>query len=198
MTPRDQQRLMLLHDCELSEDEARELALELERDEVARETLEGLTQLGDFVRAVETPRLTSADRIAGDVLARLEEERRVVVPLDSRRGKTRWWWWVAPAAAAAAVLLLVTERGAGPTSPAAGPTARVAMEPSIQPALAPSPLPPEDTGSVELSSAASIESVDFGPRTGTIFMVSAGQAETPVVWLVDEPEQARGYRNKPL
>lgn len=198
MTSIDQRRLMQLHDGELSDEEARELDQLLELDEQARETLQGLEQIGEFVRAAELPRLTVADSIAADVFSRIEAERRVVVPLAERRNKARWWWSAVPAAAAAAALLFVAQRNVEPPSRVAEPSARASAGPIDAPTLAPTAPPLEDTGAVELSSAASIESVDFGPHTGTIFMVPAGQAETPVVWLVDEPEQARGYRNKPL
>ena len=52
-------------------------------------------------------------------------------------------------------------------------------------------------GAEEFVPGASIESVDFGTRNGTVFMVSAGENAIPVVWLVDEPALG-GERSKLL
>ena len=35
--------------------------------------------------------------------------------------------------------------------------------------------------------AVAIETVDFGAREGTIFLMQEGEGSTPVVWLMDEP-----------
>jgi hypothetical protein len=60
----------------------------------------------------------------------------------------------------------------------------VAARAVIPPRVAPAVRDVEEPGDPDVG--ASIESVDFGASKGTIFLVSSGSAETPVVWLMDD------------
>jgi hypothetical protein len=50
--------------------------------------------------------------------------------------------------------------------------------PEVSAALEEEPAPPPAT----------IESVDFGKNTGSVFVVSTDSSETPVVWMPDDGE----------
>lgn len=203
LSPRD---LMLLHDGELDADAEAELLAALEADEAARAELDGLVQLGDFLREahasvpVHAPADVSADRpfvsVADSVLAALDEpalrgvpqapERPVALASQRERG-----WVVAVgvtlAAAAAGVLWLRSSHpveSASPTASLSRPTAPEA--PSV--AGPPTPAAEEDP--------VAIVSVDFGGNDGTIFVV--GDESTPVVWLADDAVPAEDAKMGPL
>jgi hypothetical protein len=67
----------------------------------------------------------------------------------------------------------------------------------------PSPTPretasaPAEIAESEGTTAAAIESIDFGSQNGAIFMVPAGTETTPVVWLTDDAAED-GDRMEPL
>jgi anti-sigma factor RsiW len=186
----DQLRLMRYYDGELDADEAAELEAELERDAEARGVLAGLEQLSGFVRREaaerDVPDLT--DAIMAEVAREPRQDRTAPAPAPAG------WRVIVPAAAAvlalAASVALVNEFSAAPAEPV-----RVVQQPPLVVA------PPEEPAAVPLvvaeRDAVAIETVDFGAREGTIFVVQEGEGSTPVVWLMDEPAPAGG-RMEPL
>lgn len=183
MSAPDPLRVMRAVDGELSaEEQAAVLA-----DPEARRAAEGLQQLGDVLRVLADERGKSADDIADAVMSRIQaEERRrpAMAPAAAR-----YWPVLAAAAGVALMVGVYTATQAGvPSSPApvAHHSARLAPE-AVQ--VVP-PAPPAALAAAELSPEAdvAIESVDFGGKNGTIFLVPGrDQGMTPVVWLVDDP-----------
>lgn len=179
MSP-DHVRLMRYYDGELDADETAELEAELARNPEAQAVLAGLEQLSGFVRraAAEQPAIDVTDVIMARVASEPRRERRIE-PTPAR------WRTIVPAAAAvlalAASVALVNEFSRTPAAPA-----RV-----VQRSPAPVAPPPESEvlppTVVAEREAVSIETVDFGAREGTIFVVQEGEGSTPVVWLMDEP-----------
>lgn len=196
--------LMRLHDGELSLEEAAELERVLSDED--RAVLAGLEQVGDVVRALERANEGRSPELADAVMQAIEADAKPapVVPLAPRveaspelpkvrrRHKTSApvvITGLALAAAAAAALWMTTP------APTDGPVASVTVETPAAPPLAepgnPPAEPPAELAEEDGDPAATIEAVDFGNQGGSIFMVPAGQENTPVVWLVDEPASAR-------
>jgi len=203
------QELMKLADGELEPDVAERLSEELTDEELA--LLDGVEQVGDFVRALADHQAGAADDIADQVMAKIDEEggrpalreiqgganrETTAVPEPGERRSQVLFISGVVLAAAAAVLLWVSFHGESqaPSRVATAPTA-------VVPVATPSPVVGEGAPAVQVAQedeaapAASIEAVDFGNRAGTIFMVPAGEETTPVVWLVDD---APGARMEPL
>jgi len=208
-------RLMLLYDDELGADEAALLEQRLADDPDSAAVLRGLEQVGSLLREAAEDQGAAADDIVIGVLACIDAEESaeatgsLETPDDSgSRGESnvtplpRRWRHAVPAfagvlaLAAAAVLVfqsgVLSHHPAGPdraSTQAMQPQQAAKREspalPVAQPAVADSPPP------------VAIETVDFGSHDGAIFMVSAGQDSTPVVWLTDEPAD-QGGRTKPL
>jgi anti-sigma factor RsiW len=186
--------LMRYADGELSPAEIEELERRLEGDPEASAIIDGLDQLGDVVRALGERQGQGAGDIAGAVLAQIESDERHrpdAPPESGARPVPGWTFPVAAAglAAAAAVAIWLATPGETPA-----PVAR--SLPTAQPA-APSPTPapqPED----DVAPSVAIEAVDFGSHNGAIFMVSAGNTATPVVWLTDDVAESGGSRTEPL
>ncbi len=181
--------LMLYADGELDGDRVAEVEAELARSERARRVVASIRRAGDLVRAHadESAGQAGADGIAAAVLGRIEAVRledRQKTPAVAR-GPSSWWYAMGGLAAAAAVAMVVW-RVVG-----AGLTAQVADGP------APSDVPPGVSGT-EVASArlpapdcdpepsVSVDAVDFGARTGTIFYVPADKGTTTIVWLSDD------------
>lgn len=190
--------LMRLYDDELTDDERRKLEEGLGDHE--RGVLEELSQLSDVVRDVAERRVADVS-VVDDVMAAIEREatepapspRALLLPIPANDGGRRGLMAGALAlAAAAAVALGVTQLGAPskPTAPAETARAPVVVNPRVVQPLAPPAAPAEVV-------PAAIESIDFGGSRGAIFMVSAGQETTPVVWMTDDPPSA-GDRMDPL
>jgi anti-sigma factor RsiW len=188
----DHARLMRYYDGELDAEETAELEAELAGDPEAQGVLDGLEQLSAFVRrdAAEQPALDLTDAIMARVASEPRQDRSAAPP-PARAG----WRVIAPAAAAvlalAAGVALVNELSRAPQAPVPvvqQPTPRVV--PSSEEA-------PEVPTVVAEREAVSIETVDFGAREGTIFVVQEGEGSTPVVWLMDEPTPP-GTRMEPL
>jgi anti-sigma factor RsiW len=199
VTPSEEARLFEYYDGELDPEEAREVERWLAASEEAQRLLAEISEVGVAVRAAAHARSSAADAIAETVLDAIEagdrrarpERLRDPVPGNgrgARRSRTgRLLVGLAPALglalAAAAVALHVTP-----------PVRSLGGEPSAAPrevrSAAPAPGGSETTAELPPSSepetGASIESVDFGARNGTIFMVSGVTEVTPVVWLMDE------------
>lgn len=196
----DPRTLMAYYDGELTAAEAEAVEQQLQSDAQAQAVLAGLSQVGDFVRAAEAERLGAADGIADGVMARIEREVPRAAPRDPKRSRRFTLGVVAPvalAAAAAGVLWISGNKSDGTArAPVAQPTLSApaaALAPAPEPTVAALQAPAADQ-----APAISIESVEFGPRTGSIFMIPAGEAETPVVWLLDEPEAPTRPRMEPL
>ena len=189
-------QLMRYYDGELSDEEAAEVEAALENDPDAQRVFEGLEQLSAFVRKHEEeqalPDLT--DAIMGRIA---REERKESARPEVVRGP---WSTILPAAAAvlalAAGVALVNELSNKP-----GTTTPVVQQPSptSQEPVAPvsSEEPAEEQVLAADTHAVAIETVDFGAREGTIFVMQEGEGSTPVVWLMDEPAPAGG-RMEPL
>ena len=197
----DRQKLMLLWDGELPEEEAEVLELRVARDAGARAALDDFELIGELVRETAQKQAScAAADLSGDVMVRLAAE--ATPPRARRRQSSARWRRVVPsfggALALAAALLLVVH-GSRHASPAPHRVASTPREVQASPAPAadlPSvpALASDDAGPVGDDNAApgvSIETVDFGAHDGTIFMVSAGEGATPVVWLSDQPAQNR-------
>lgn len=222
MTRVDPLRLMQLHDGELTSEETAELERQIAQDAEARGVLEGLDQLGDFVRAFADAEARTGwaaqeeSELVDGVMARLADSdaggvpagpgpgpraagRQLVAP---RVAAPRWIAVGGALALAAAVMLAVglgVKRGAGTIpsaavalAPSVGPSAGAARAPGSVAAVGAADLEPSEPPGV------AIEMVDFGARSGTIFMVTSGEdSTTPVVWLVDEAPEG-GARVEPL
>jgi hypothetical protein len=163
--------LMNLHDGEVGPEQSARLRAEAAADPVASAKLRDLGRVGDLVREWAEARSQGFD-VADAVMARLD------VPVPRRSRVVELWLPAAAAVAlAAAVLFVVTTRETG----VEGSAPPVALGPGCGdrelgealPAL-PSPEP-----------SVAIESVDFGEKQGTIFMVGGEGGDTPVIWLTD-------------
>ena len=156
--------LMRFHDGELSPGELAVFRERLERDAGLRSKLRALGQTGELVREWAEARSDGFD-IADQVMARIDAPRR-------SRAVELWLPAAAAVALAAAVTLMVAGRSAPVDRPA--------------PAAALSPHTPRTTAALPIREpSVAIESVDFGEKPGTIFMVSGEGGETPVIWLTD-------------
>jgi anti-sigma factor RsiW len=158
--------LMRFHDGELSASEASLVEKELEQNPSARAKLRGLSQTGELVRQWADERSAGFD-VADQIMARLDTPART----HSRSRVIELWLPAAAAVAlAAAVLLMVFGRTAPVTRPAPAALSQPAPKTA---AVLPAALEP----------SVAIESVDFGEKPGTIFMVGGESGETPVIWL---------------
>ncbi len=156
--------LMRFYDGEVSPSEEALVRARLERDASARSKLRALTQTGDLVREWAQARSQGFD-VADQVMARLETQPKRSRLIDL-------WPAAAAVALAAAVLLVVFARSAPVDRPA--------------PSAAVSPLAPKTAAVLPIKEPSiAIESVDFGEKPGTIFMVGGESGETPVIWLSD-------------
>ncbi len=210
MTPSSDQRLMQLYDDELGLDEAAELDQRVVDDPEAAAVLRGLEQVGSVLREAAEADGGAADDIAARVMACIEAEEpatRTPTAAGHRRGVlvTGRWRHAIPVAAGvlalAAGALLVARWGAPAHHPVVKQAARTSAR--VMPRHVDKPLPtvatkPEPGAAVaDNPPPVAIETVDFGSHDGAIFMVSAGEDSTPVVWLTDEPAAADS-RTKPL
>ena len=200
----DQRTLMQYFDGELGDEQAAEVEALLEHDPEARRVLEGLDQVGAVVRGVMLDQARPPDDLSDAVMARISAEpslARAAAPATSI-GRTKGWREqpvmrrVVPIAlaslAAAAALALVFQRAHAPEPRVAAPS-RHLIAPRARPAVSPPPSarPELELASAESAPAIAIETVDFGGREGTIFMLAEGEMATPVVWLMDEPGGGR-------
>jgi len=202
---RDEERLMRYLDGEVDAAERREIEAWLAESKDARALCASLDVVNHAVRAIGEDIGRGGDGIADAVLAKIDTDARVVdirAPAGSSRSRApgRRLLSLAPAlglalaAAAAVVVYLRPVSQPGASRRVAAPSvARVEPAPAAE-SSEHDPLPALEPG-------ASIESVDFGASAGTIFMISAGtdsdDAETPVVWLMDEVGPTEG-RMAPL
>jgi anti-sigma factor RsiW len=196
----DQRKLMQYFDGELDHEQAAEVEALLENDVEAQRVLEGIDQVGAVVRGVMLDQARPPSDLSDVVMARIAAEPRTAEPRGPRawrklRDEPRLRHAVPlalGALAAAAALALVFERQ-NPPLPRVSPTASPQNTALPQPAPTPSASeqPELELASAESTPAIAIETVDFGGREGTIFMLAEGEIATPVVWLMDEPGTGR-------
>ena len=189
--------LMRYHDGEVSEAEARLVEEALEHEPALLEELEAYSELGSFVRASSELSVHKSFDISESVMAALEPPKARVHSLLPRVVT-----WVSLGVAIAAGSVLVVRSWSAPAvAPGASHAASAnqhsaalalsaAAVPEVSAALEEEPKPPPAT----------IESVDFGKNTGTVFVVSTDSSETPVVWMPDdaEPDEDNEDRSEPL
>ena len=186
MTRIDHLRLMRAYDGELSSDEAAALL----QDEDARALALQWDQVGDALRLYAVQDGHRADCLADRVVEALDAD----AARPKRHPRGREWGIAVAGAAAAGVLIAIVGVLGGPTS-SQSELVTVERLPGAQTVSA---VPSDPFGPADADGAGvSIEVVDFGAQQGTIFMVSAGQETTPVVWLVDDASEG-GERLEPL
>ncbi len=185
MSPASEELLMQYLDGELAPEGKAEAERLLEDSEEARAFLEQLEEVGQVVRAVGLERTAAAPDLTDAILS------RVTAGVSSGAGEARVHFlrraWaplgaVALAAAAMAAVFLRPVPGVVPTPVQSASGAQVESLPQVAAYSA----APADAESEDEEEGAEIESVDFGARAGTIFMVASGPQVTPVVWLTDE------------
>ncbi len=190
--------LMRLHDDELT-DEQRD-AIEAALDDRDAGVLEGLSQLGEVLRVHSDARGAAGADIADSVMAALEAQADKPAPKprvlslppraeNSRRGLVAGGLALAAAAAVAFGVTQFAAPDAAPP-PEVAETPRRVVDPGVLRPVAPAVV-------AEPAVPAAIESIDFGTRNGAIFMVSAGEETTPVVWMTDDAAEG-GDRMEPL
>jgi negative regulator of sigma E activity len=179
--------LMRYHDGEVSDEEARFVAHALEHEPALLEELAAYTELGSFVRVFAEQRLPQQPfDISERVMRAIEPPKARVHSLLPRLAT-----WVSLGVAIAAGSVLVVRSWSAPPAPAIGahtggagesaelmPRSSSSAAPEVSAALEEEPKPPPAT----------IESVDFGANTGTVFVVSTDSSDTPVVWMPDDGE----------
>jgi anti-sigma factor RsiW len=178
--------LMRYHDGEVSEEEALFVARALEHEPALLEELGAYRELGSFVRVFAEQRLQQPFDISERVMRAIEPPRARVHSLVPRLVT-----WVSLGAAIAAGSVLVARSWSAPPAKAiaahtgsAGESAELlprsssSAAPEVSAALEEEPKPPPAT----------IESVDFGANTGTVFVVSTDSSDTPVVWMPDDED----------
>ncbi|HVW24694.1 MAG TPA: hypothetical protein VHC69_04960 [Polyangiaceae bacterium] len=196
MSAPSDERLMRYFDGELDAGDAREVELWLESSPEARLKLLAWDRVGDAVRAIADASTAGSD-IADSVMARIAPPARPALAGANARAPRRWIAAV-PAiglalAAAAAVVLYFRS----PATPSVGAAASVVRTTPGQGATAFEAAASPMVAVADTESGAAIESVDFGASAGSIFMVPSGQnaddAQTPVVWLMDDapPDEGR-------
>jgi hypothetical protein len=170
---------MLHHDAELDEPTEQDVEARLSWDLEAQAYLSELQTLRQGVRDIYQSNLVQPD-LADSIMSRVEREQQLpgdTVPASS----LRWQLAFCSAAALAVAAMLWLHGSSTPPDEALIPAKRAVAD-----------APP---GVSSTRRGVAIESVDFGVRGGSIFMVQAGEGTTPVVWL-SEPEEE--VRSEPL
>jgi len=166
--------LMAYYDGELSPPDRARVEAWLERDQGARARLAEFAALGDAVRTWAKSRAPGEERSSRVV-------RRAALRESSSTGRRSLRLRVALTlsfAAAAAV----------------GLAAGHASEGSFQAATASPPTEAAPTAVAARASEVSgarVESIDFGDRSGSIFVLGSGGRSTTVIWMNDLPENRR-------
>lgn len=186
--------LMSYADGELDARREAEIEAHLQQDPHDSAIVATFFEMGARVREVADARArdAGADDIANWVMGRIEQEKaenvvalRPAGPVGSTPARVGSIWPMAVGglAAAAAVALLVW-RFAGFDLVQPVPK-QVEVTPSTNPEMvvASAPLPAVD---YDPEPGVSVDVVDFGARTGTIFYVPSDTGTTTVVWLTDD------------
>jgi hypothetical protein len=183
---------MAHYDAELEAVDAARVERSLEGDAAARGLVTELAELGELVREVERDR--EYPDVAPAVLAVIEREgtpalareaRAVVSSSSATRRGALGAVCGALALAAAAYLSFGLTVPSSPVPVASSPVrepvaARVTETAALAPAL---PAPP-----------VSVEHVDFGSQSGSIFVLDPDKRSTLVVWVVDPAESTTRIR----
>ena len=161
----DDLELMLLHDGELEPERAQRIrAARLHSPELGRR-LDALSSLGAIVRDWAQQNGVDAARERRARALRQRRRRFVAACSLAAAGLVSW-----------ASTSVRVERASSDVAAAAAPGAGEAVAVALK--------------GVERSPVL-VESVDFGPRAGAIFMLESESAATTVVWLPDGPEAGR-------
>lgn len=186
--------LMSYADGELDAKRGAEIEARLQGDAHDSAIVATIFEMGERVREVADARArdAGADDIANWVMGRIEQEKAEnVVPLrspgpersESARVGSIWPMAVGGLAAAAAVALLVWRfAGFDLVQPVPQPVEALAST-NPEMVVASAPLPAVD---YDPEPGVSVDVVDFGARTGTIFYVPSDTGTTTVVWLTDD------------
>jgi anti-sigma factor RsiW len=169
MTPHDLE-LMAYHDGELSPRERARVAARLATDRAARQRLEELTKLRSAVRAWAETQSTRFD-VSDHVMREIS---------SGRAPRIRWVPAAVVVSVAAAAALVVVAQGPAASSGSFTPTtAGVTASGAGVPARS------------DEAPGARVESVDFGERSGSIFVLGSSAGTTTVIWMNDLPENRR-------
>lgn len=196
--PVTDQELMLYVDGELDDDRVADVEAEIKRSQHARDVLISLGQAGALVRSVADARAQAAgaDTIVDDVMARIAAEtagnvvelrsraKGAVQETSSASARTTVWYALGGLAAAAAVALVIWRIAGADLAPQAHndlPPPHTAETAGTEVASTGIPAPDYDP-----EPSVSVDAVDFGARTGTIFYVPADTGTTTIVWLSDD------------
>lgn len=185
--------LMCYFDGELSAERMAEVEAWLEHDASSRDTLASLSLSRRLIGDLEEQRQAGAsDSIADAVMARIEAPDRgepnkagQVVELRAKPQPRGWPLAVVAfggLAAAAAVALLVWQL-AGQFIVQAPSASRSSVPAGASQVLASAPPGISDQ---DQEPTVSVDAVDFGAHTGTIFYVPTDTGTTTVVWLADD------------
>ncbi|MBI5531370.1 MAG: hypothetical protein HY898_01555 [Deltaproteobacteria bacterium] len=183
--------LMLYADGELDQSRAAEVEAWLAGSAEGRAVVATFGELGAIVRghADETAQQAGADRIADEVMARIDEapvsEGRVV-RLQPSQPHASWVGYAMTGLAAAAAVAFVMWRLAGSNVSQLSSTQPTARPSQADPGLvvASAPIPASDPEDRE--PGVSVDAIEFGAHTGTIFYVPNDTGTTTVVWLTDD------------
>lgn len=165
------------YDGEAGEAEAERARELLSSDAKSREQFERLGLIGSLVREAEAGR-----RLPANFTDRLMDRIAAEAPPVRRKRAAAFAAATASALALAALVTLwVRVEPPSGAAPSGAPVTRISA-----PSSAPSFAELSDTEPT-VEPPVAIESVDFGPTQGAIFLVSAGVTDTMVVWTLDEP-----------
>jgi hypothetical protein len=176
----DDDTLQRFYDGALSADEERSVRAEVASSASAQKRLEELSRLSALMRgdlAAQASRIDS-DALFRSIEARIAREQPLGMGARLRVLTSEWFEHkrsvVVPALASVAV-------------------AAAALLTLMQPHETIDPLPTEpDVGAppAALVHGSSIENVDFGASTGTVFEVESEGVQAAVVWIADDDEEA--------
>ncbi len=193
------QDLMRWLDGELEPERSDQVEAELDQSERARAVVATLLEVRAQVQGLAERQagMSLADDIANSTMARIAaEDAAAAKPTEligrvpalaansGRRVPSIIYAFGGLAAAAAAALIVWSIGGVdvAPPSPVAI-AAPSAVESSTGAAVASADVPPADD---DPEPSVSVDAVDFGARTGTIFYVPADTGTTTIVWLSDD------------
>lgn len=175
----DHRELMQLYDGELGEERSRELQRLLATSSDAKDVWFGLEQVGLLVREVSAAKSDRFD-VAGSVMAQIGASDPAH-PAVRRRGQ-RLRRAIVPAFGLAAAAALAMWIGLSSRPLPAPPNAVSSLERSGT-AFPSASSPPTWADRKAAASTPSIQAVDFGGQSGTIFMLEGAESQTFVVWL---------------
>ena len=178
--------VMRYFDGEVSGEEARQVEAALEQEPALMVELESYSEVAKHVRTWSAGRAQGSFDVSESVMRAIEPRQARVHSLMPRIAT----WLSLGAAVAAGSMLVVRSWSSAHVSGARQqpPPAFVAAE---QPLSSASAAAPEVSAALEEEPKlppATIESVDFGTNSGTVFVVSTDSSETPVVWMPEEAE----------